>query len=563
MSTKSSTSTVRRPSGLVIATILLALSVIGSLWTILHYGVNLFDEALYVALPYRFALGDKPFIDELNLVQSASLITFPLIKLFTLFTTGTEGIILFTRKLYFVFELLVMFSIFRALRKELGWHWALLCSLLAIAFVPRGIPNLGYKSLSSGLLTMGVFLGFWLVPCAGTDRRKNLSLEILCGTALGLCCVANPAFSPLCLVYLSMLAFIPSKKNPRPLVAFVSIGILFVCIVGLFQLPQEISKIRLYHVVRGREWRTQSMMTIHVLLQVLTTHLPKKALLIGGTLAFLRFAVASEWGFFLVPLLAVVPFICGLGMHGYLGFYSVLAPLFYFELRQNPFYRNLLLWVWLPSAGAGMIAAFSSDNAMVNAAIGLLPAAVVTSVAVTLLIDCKKNQSQRAGLPVYSYIAVVTHAIALAILLGYSALPFLDKPIWLLNAKVDEGPYKGLFTTKQRRQCLRELSADLRAVQSSSGHVLFYAGEPMPFAYLLTKMRPVSPSVWDCPLTNQFCYKYYQPKQAPDDVIVKMIRGFCSEDAFNYSEPDPFVKLMDTSKQAMITRPNYIIYGRQ
>lgn len=93
--------------------------------------------------------------------------------------------------------------------------------------------------------------------------------------------------------------------------------------------------------------------------------------------------------------------------------------------------------------------------------------------------------------------------------------------------------------------------------------MLFYADEPMPFAYLLTRMRPVSPSVWDCPVTNQFCYRYYQPKKEPSDIVVKMIRGFCTENAFTYSETDPFFKMMDATKQAMIMRPNYTIYGHQ
>lgn len=446
-------STPPRLSGLTVATIFLAIGAVGSLWVILHYGVNLLDEALYVAMPYRFALGDKPFIDELNVVQSASLITYPAIKLFTLIANGADGIILFTRKLYFVFELLVTYSIFRTLRRELGWQWALLCSLLAIAFVPRGIPNLGYKSLAAGLFTVGVFLGFH----TSAERKRNLWVDISCGIAHGLCCVANPPFTPVCLGYLSLLGFARTKKNPRPLIAYLSVGLAFLGIVTFFHLPHELSKIRLYNLVRGRQWQTQFVTAINVLIQVFTTNIPKKALLTVGTLAFLRFAVASRRGFVFIPLLSVVPFFCGLGMHGYLTFYAALAPLFYFELKGNSFFQNLLRWVWLPSAAAGMIAAFSSDNATVNAAIGLLPAAVATSVGLTLLI---RKEGQRAGTTFYPAIAVLTHAVALVLLLSYSSLPFLDKPIWLLDAKVEEGPYKGLFTTKQRRKCLRELTHD-------------------------------------------------------------------------------------------------------
>lgn len=212
MRTKPSTSlsTPGRLGGLTIATILLAVGAVGSLWVILHFGVNLLDEALYVAMPYRFTLGDKPFIDEMNVVQSASLITYPAIKLFTLFANGADGIILFTRKLYFAFELLVAYSIFQALRRKLGWQWALLCSLLAIAFVPRGIPNLGYKSLAAGLFTIGVFLGF----DTSVDDERKLSADISCGMAHGLCCVANPPFAPSAWAISRCLPSLARKKIP-------------------------------------------------------------------------------------------------------------------------------------------------------------------------------------------------------------------------------------------------------------------------------------------------------------------------------------------------------------
>ena len=38
----------------------------------LYFGVGVGDESLYVAIPYRFAIGDRPFLDELNITHDKS-----------------------------------------------------------------------------------------------------------------------------------------------------------------------------------------------------------------------------------------------------------------------------------------------------------------------------------------------------------------------------------------------------------------------------------------------------------------------------------------------------------
>src|ERR1043165_8922516 len=70
-------------------------------WRMLH-GIDLTDEAFYIALPYRFALGDRPFMDELNIAQTAGLLLYPFVKLYVLIVGDTTGIFLFIRVLYIV-----------------------------------------------------------------------------------------------------------------------------------------------------------------------------------------------------------------------------------------------------------------------------------------------------------------------------------------------------------------------------------------------------------------------------------------------------------------------------
>ena len=54
-----------------------ALVVATVIWRI-HFGVDFTDESFYVAMALRFARGDRPFVDEVNLTQTASWLAHPL-----------------------------------------------------------------------------------------------------------------------------------------------------------------------------------------------------------------------------------------------------------------------------------------------------------------------------------------------------------------------------------------------------------------------------------------------------------------------------------------------------
>ena len=57
---------------------------LGLTWSRLHRGADLVDEAYFVLVPWRWTLGDRPFVDEQNLSQSAGLLAYPFVKLFAL-----------------------------------------------------------------------------------------------------------------------------------------------------------------------------------------------------------------------------------------------------------------------------------------------------------------------------------------------------------------------------------------------------------------------------------------------------------------------------------------------
>ena len=85
------------------------------LWRIEH-GVDLSDESLYLAFPMRFALGDRPFLDDRGLGQGAGLLVTPIVFLYHLVVRSNAGLVLFMRGCYLGFLLVVGASMARAVR---------------------------------------------------------------------------------------------------------------------------------------------------------------------------------------------------------------------------------------------------------------------------------------------------------------------------------------------------------------------------------------------------------------------------------------------------------------
>src|SRR5271154_313747 len=97
--------------GLLAAFTLTAVGV--SYWR-LYYGVDFTDEAWYVAVPYRFVLGGRPYVDELSVPQtSAAVVLYPALA-------GRTGLVLFVRQLHFLVALAAGGAVALSLKRVAG-----------------------------------------------------------------------------------------------------------------------------------------------------------------------------------------------------------------------------------------------------------------------------------------------------------------------------------------------------------------------------------------------------------------------------------------------------------
>lgn len=108
------------------------------------------DEAFYISVPMRLINGDGLFTDEWHLSQLSSVLLYLPVKFFVSVTGGTQGIILFMRRLFCLFQLAVGAYTYKSLKKE--GVCAVIISLAFMLYSVIGLRTFSYNTLGIGIL---------------------------------------------------------------------------------------------------------------------------------------------------------------------------------------------------------------------------------------------------------------------------------------------------------------------------------------------------------------------------------------------------------------------------
>lgn len=143
-----------------IAAIVLLASAFIYLFVMASFDGSISDEAFYITIPIRLMNGDGLFTDEWHLSQLSSVLLYLPVKLFVSITGGTQGIILFMRRLFCLMQLAVGAFTYKTLRKE--GLTAVLISISFMLFSVIGLNTLSYNTMGVALLLVIICLIFRL-----------------------------------------------------------------------------------------------------------------------------------------------------------------------------------------------------------------------------------------------------------------------------------------------------------------------------------------------------------------------------------------------------------------
>lgn len=516
----------------VVALVALALT-----WRRLFLGIDLNDEGFYVAVPYRFALGARPFVDEMNMLQTAQFFVFPFVKLYVWLTGGADGIVLFTRHLYLAWVTIVASIGCLGLKKLVRWELALSASLVCLTFVFVSTTNLSYNTLGAGLLVIGMALGARAVVGCGRDRWLAPA-----GVAQALAALAYPTLvlalpvTAVCLVFSA-----PGRRRSAFLAWALGAGATLLAealLLASFGVANVLRCLR-YQVSGWHELnRTSGPAKLWGLLTGVEHHLELFPLVVVAGLALwvaYRRWPAARLALVLTPL-ALLPFGEQLvsGADGFAVIYGLAAPYFFLfvPIERRALATRLLVWGFVPALAAGLITGYTSTNGWMQMDVGLLPAMVLSGVFLALALAPRGGESAR--------LRKVLPGLALACLAGIVAVTivyqyqFLPRAVSYsqMTVTVHGGPYAGIRTTPQRAAYLDQLRADLAGVTTPSDRLLFFY--QVPAFYLFWPHRIAANSVWISSVEGlnvmddpgplpPATLAYYSREHITPDVVVRVI----------------------------------------
>lgn len=173
-----------------ICTILFVVGIVGLTFVLFQrckYGFVNIDEAFYLQTPIRLVQGDGLFVDEWHLSQMSAFILYPFMYIFKCINGSTEGMMLTFRFLYMAVQLIATTVIYITLKKQ-SEIAAVVTSLLFYIYVPFAIPALSYNSMGIIFLSLGLVLYVF---------SANKIVDFVAGIFM--------AFSVLCCPYLAIV----------------------------------------------------------------------------------------------------------------------------------------------------------------------------------------------------------------------------------------------------------------------------------------------------------------------------------------------------------------------
>ncbi|MBI4402685.1 MAG: hypothetical protein HY537_00910 [Deltaproteobacteria bacterium] len=478
--------------------IILCISYLG-LWLL---GQEYDKEALYLALSKRFILGDRPFYDDINIIQTGQLVSLPLFRLYHFVAGGFEGMALFGRHLYW---LLMGFAVILCVR--VGGAAVLISSLLFIVFWPFRNSTISYYSLGLSFFLIGRLLGL----------TKTHSLKAFLN---GICdAIVAIAFFPLSPAALLASLWNYSRCADRKKLVFSYLSGLVLLLVSFF-IYIEISplKVIMLSMVRLQGFGHRHFLSYRRPVEILTkiVHYLASPSYFFVALSFpliLRQKInlkLQRLVFALVPLLLWWPNradVGGLASHGLVIYLMFLVPFLMPSVKAKTDTRKWFYGLWLPALLAGFTAACFSNTNIGAMAIGFLPGAFLALFYISL-------QSRSAWL------------CSFFILLSFFQFQFPVKYSFSKSMSwIGRGPFKGILAPCETVIYHNALISDLENFSAPDKRSLIIPNDSM--ANLASSLRPGTNNLWQlCQFTDGIpCQQYYEQKLEQMQIVVWIDRA--------------------------------------
>lgn len=548
-----------------------------------RYGINIVDEAYYMADGKTVLEGNVPYALNNCSVTGMTFLMIPFVWIYRLFSPEYTGYFLYMRIMFILFRGIILLICFLLLQKMYGSFCSACTVLPVLAYHNAAIQNFSYNNNSFILIFLVGVLLIYLQDRAEPGKTKA-SEYFLAGILSALAVFSHPAHAISVILFCLLLLLF---RTPfREILAYIAGGIAQIVIVFAFIIAQAGWKttyqgMRSYgHSVSGMEaspliktvnlilaeykalWRVMLVIFFVLLLSALFTmgiasakqkkHLVTTAMLkrlvlgatqmsalVGLFFILFRYQVSSQK---IVHYVGACAFLTGI----------FLAPFFWKE--------KAIWFIGMPGMAFCLLEAFmTTSNPPDYRFIYAMP-----MLAALFLVDAnlnnnredrtdyKENRSKKRFIEnpsiFHKVFAGLTIAVSsMCILCEMKGLQYVyvDSPLPELRYKIDQGVFKGIYTTERNAKDTIELEYYIRNNTDKDELIAFRDNVPVGYLFMNGKICDIR--TWDCMSyyagnkNPSNLYAYYERFGNTPDKIIYVDFGMTEklsiyDDSFQYNE---------------------------
>jgi hypothetical protein len=462
-------------------------------------GFDWTDEAFYVAMPARFAMGDRPFVDELNVGENAGIFLWPFLKVWhALF--GWTGVFAFVRVLYLGFLSgvgVALYALARACRAAAPT--GIILGAACLCFIPYGCPALSYNTLATGLCA----IGFFVAAKALIDDKPGVVWYrdpiVYSGFALGCASFAYPTVV-VAAAAAAAAVFAFSTERLKAFLRFCGGGVAVAILMAPIFLRAGGTNIKaVMDYSFGGQPPTAGAFADKLSIAWVQFQSFNPEMWKHLSYAAIAVLLAKRWPFAmglllpLFPLLVRVPFTVQHAHLHYFACFGMYAPIFAVALERRRLALILCGTVWVPAVVSAFAISVSSGNGSRSAGIGMYAGTFVSALIFSLWVGELSSRWTWSFLRPVTQLAPLLFLYALEKYALDDALVYRDGTLPQLTTKMTSGPYKGLYTTPDRKRWLGKLEADVKNHHAGARTSFWY---DFPAGYLYADLPPHLPCVW-------------------------------------------------------------------
>ena len=154
-----------------------------------------------------------------------------------------------------------------------------------------------------------------------------------------------------------------------------------------------------------------------------------------------------------------------------------------------------------------------SNNGIIGSAYGLFLSSIAVMIYISIVVHKKNKDFNIRSVSSKDLIIKYTNII-ICIVLTSSMLYFRidnvyrDQKIPDLNARLETGPGKGIYTTQLSKEKYEEICEEIRMYIPEDGTILF--SRLLPFGYLMSDLQPATPTTFSAEISSPSLEEYYQ-----------------------------------------------------